>query len=192
MTDKLTAQDLANRIELIESMMREGRQTTGRWGWAFILWGAAYLAASAWSIYDPTGRPWAVLMPIATILTAALSRRARSKHPNSTHSRSIGALWSGAGITLLLVLFALSLSGHYQFHAFVAIIGGVLGMTNFVSSMILRWRAQLFCAFVWWGAALAGACLSEQVGGYCFLAATFLAQIVFGAYVMIAEGRSRA
>ncbi len=32
--------ELVGRLELIEKMIADGRRTTWRWGWAFVLWGA--------------------------------------------------------------------------------------------------------------------------------------------------------
>ncbi len=33
--------ELLGRLSMIEGMISEGRRTTGRWGWTFVLWGTA-------------------------------------------------------------------------------------------------------------------------------------------------------
>lgn len=187
MTEEIEQKDLAERVELIEQMIAEGRRTTGRWGWVFVLWGVAYLVATGWASFGHSNAAWPVTMTVASILTVILRMRMRRGAPTSGLSRAVGALWLAAGISLALVLFGLAYSGHYEPHAFLAVVGGILGLTNFASSVILRWRSQLFCAFVWWIEALAACFLSEQNAGWVFLTATFLGQIVFGIYVMIAE-----
>ena len=59
MTDEMDGKDLAERVRLIESMMAEGRHGTERWGWSFVLWGVAYLVATAWSSGLVGGPVWA-------------------------------------------------------------------------------------------------------------------------------------
>ena len=192
MNNPIEEGEIAERLRLIEQMIGEGRRTTGKWGWMWVLWGAAYLLASGWSVLDKSGMPWAVTMPVAAVLSSILAKRNRQPGVASAISRAMTGIWSGVGIAMLLVLFSLSFSGHYQIHTFLAIIGGMLGVANFASSVILRWPAQLFCALVWWLAAAGGCFLSAEQAGWVFLAAIFLAQIVFGIYVMATEGRQRA
>ena len=187
MTANAEELELKDRLSLIETMIAEGRRATGRWGWLFVLWGVAYLFATTWASLGHSNAAWPVTMPIASVVTVLLIKRARRGIPISGLSRAVGAVWCASGISLLLVLFGLVYAGHYEIHVFLAIIGGILGLANFASSMILRWRAQLFCAFVWWIEALGGCFLSEQKAGWAFLIATFLGQIVFGVYAMVTE-----
>ena len=44
--------ELTERLELIESMIAEGRRSTTRWGWSIVLWGVAFYVAIAWSSGD--------------------------------------------------------------------------------------------------------------------------------------------
>ena len=39
--------ELKDRLNLIETMIAEGRRTTESWGWTFVLWGVAYYVAMA-------------------------------------------------------------------------------------------------------------------------------------------------
>ena len=41
--------ELTERLELIESMIAEGRRSTTRWAWTIVLWGVAFYVAIAWS-----------------------------------------------------------------------------------------------------------------------------------------------
>ena len=43
--------ELKDRLNLIETMIAEGRRTTESWGWVFVLWGLAYYVAIAWDIW---------------------------------------------------------------------------------------------------------------------------------------------
>jgi hypothetical protein len=85
----------------------------------------------------------------------------------------------------------LAISGRYDLHVFVAIIGAMLGMANATSSLILKWKMQFACAVVWWAAAVVACFTSEVETGIAFLAALFFCQIVFGIYAMICESRRR-
>ena len=49
MTEKMPEQELKDRLNLIETMIAEGRRKTESWGWTFVLWGVAYYVAIAWS-----------------------------------------------------------------------------------------------------------------------------------------------
>ena len=49
MAQDADSQDLNDRLDLIQNMIAEGRRSTERWGWVFVLWGVAYYVAFAWS-----------------------------------------------------------------------------------------------------------------------------------------------
>jgi len=55
MTNNANDPELRNRLNLIETMIAEGRRTTGSFAWIFILWGVAYYVAIVWST---TGYGW--------------------------------------------------------------------------------------------------------------------------------------
>ena len=46
--DGMTRDDLVQRVALMEAMIAEGRQYTGRNAWIFVLWGLVDLTAWAW------------------------------------------------------------------------------------------------------------------------------------------------
>ena len=121
MTDEMDGKDLAERVRLIESMMAEGRQRTARWGWTFVLWGVAYLVATAWSSGLVGGPVWAqhllawpVTMIAASIATGVTISRMKKGQPPTTLGRAIGAIWAAMGISLFIVLMSLGLSGRYD------------------------------------------------------------------------------
>jgi len=190
MTARNEEQELKDRLSLIENMITEGRRTTSSYGWIFVLWGIAYCVA----IFLDTGLhfqlAWPVTMTCAALLTAIPCMSKQCGHPPTTTGRALGALWSGAGISMFIVLFSLGYSGKMGLHIFVAVICGMLGSVNASSSMILKWKLQFACALVWWATTIY-ACFGK--GRYLmpvFLAAIFLCQIVFGIYLMIREARA--
>jgi hypothetical protein len=114
MTDEMDGKDLAERVRLIESMMAEGRRRTARWGWTFVLWGVAYLVATAWASGLVGGPVWAqhllawpVMMIAASIVTGVGISRMKKGQPATTLGRAIGATWAAMGISLFIVLLAL-------------------------------------------------------------------------------------
>ncbi|MFZ0340516.1 MAG: hypothetical protein WAL45_20995 [Terracidiphilus sp.] len=198
MTEEMDGKNLAERVSLIESMMAEGRQGTARWGWTFVLWGVAYLVATGWSSGLFGGPVWAqhlfawpVIMIAASIATGVVISRMKKGQPPTTLGRALGATWAAMGISLFIVLMSLGLSGRYNLHVFVAIIGGMLGVANMTSAIILKWKMQFACAVVWLGSAVAACFGTVEQAGIAFLAATFFCQIVFGIYAMICESRRR-
>ncbi|MGH9646857.1 MAG: hypothetical protein ACRD4E_08590, partial [Bryobacteraceae bacterium] len=112
--------ELMDRLALIERMVAEGRRSTERWGWVFLLWGAGPAIAILWA----ARWPWA--WPVTAIACIAINglgiRRARKWKPRSgtTPMRSIGAIWRCAAISLaVLTVGALysGVAGHPMFFA---------------------------------------------------------------------------
>ncbi|MGO8759407.1 MAG: hypothetical protein ACLQG3_14905 [Terracidiphilus sp.] len=198
MTEEMGGTELTERLELIESMIAAGRRGTTKWGWSFVLWGVAYFVATAWSsgwfggpVWGQHYLAWPVTMIAASIATGVAISRTKKGQPGTALGRAVSAVWCAMGISLFVVLMSLGLSGRYETHVFMAIIGGMLCMANLASAMILKWKMQLACAVVWLGSAVAGCFGTETQAGIAFLAATFLCQIVFGIYAMILESRRR-
>jgi len=193
MQENVSEFDLKDRINLIESMIAEGRRKTESWGWTFVLWGVAYYVAIAWSYLGQPALAWPVTMTAAGILTAVIASRTAASKPETTIGRSMMAIWSGVGISLFLLMMFLSITGRMEIHIGVAIVGAILGMANFTSSIILRWKMQFACALVWWACMIAALFVSDIQAGIIFLVALFFCQIVFGIYGMIRESqRNRA
>lgn len=187
MTDQVTEQELKDRLNLIESMISEGRRTTESWGWTFVLWGVAYYVAIAWASFGHSGLAWPVTMVAASVLTTILASRRASKRPETTLGRAMIAIWFGMGASMFVVMVSLGVTGRVDLHIGVAIIGAMLGAANATSSILLKWRMQFASALVWWATAAVSCFLSETQAGIAFLIAIFFCQIVFGIYCMMAE-----
>ena len=70
--DGVTRDELIQRVTLMEAMIAEGRQYTGRNAWIFVLWGLVDLTAWAWQNYSPHfGGPWAwpICLAAGVVLT---------------------------------------------------------------------------------------------------------------------------
>ena len=192
MEDHTTELELKERLSLIESMIAEGRRNTESWGWTFVLWGVAYYLAIAWSAWGHSGWAWPVTVLIAVIVTVVIASSKAGNHPGTTLGRAIGSIWIALGISMFLLFLTLGVSGRLtDQHLFVAVISAMLGMANGASALILRWKAQIACAVVWWVAAVATCFGTDAQSMIVFLIAIFLCQIVFGIYGVIAEAQER-
>jgi hypothetical protein len=198
MKDQANDMDLRDRLNLIESMISEGRQRTESWGWTFVLWGLAYIVAILWaskggaiSIWGQTMLAWPVTMIAAAILTIAIGSRKGKGQPGTTMARAIVSIWISVGISMILIFPALATSGRLDEHAFVAIVAAMLAVANGASAMILKWKTQAACAAIWWITSVAACFGSEMQLTVVFLAALFLCNIVFGVYAMTMEARRR-
>lgn len=183
--------ELNDRLNLIETMIAEGRKTTESWGWTFVLWGAAYYIAIAWSTWGHSAYAWPTTMVLAALVTALVASRMGRKHAETTVGRALAAVWIGIGVSLFLFGMSEGWSGRLAVQSFVAAIAVMLGAANAISSIVLRWGAQFACALAWWAAAVASPFLSESQSEMVLLVAIFLCQIVFGVYMMLAEARER-
>lgn len=184
--------DLRERLGLIESMIAEGRRTTERWGWAFVLWGVVYIVAIGWSARIHNGWPWLVCVAVGLAVTGVGASLRAHHRPVTILGRAIGSIWIGLSISMAVLFTTLSVTGRLEDqHVFVAMAAAMLGMANGASGMVLHWRPQIACAVVWWAAAVAACFGSSEQSAIVFLAAIFLCQIVFGIYAMVAETRKR-
>jgi len=195
MTSDAEEMELHERVKLIESMIAEGRRTTGSWAWAFVFWGVAYYIAIAWTAYNHWPYAWLVTMGGAWVICWALIRSQRKNQPKqkpaTTVGRAIHAIWTAMGVSLVLLLPALGFSGRFNQHVFVAIVAAMLGMANGASGMLVRWKAQVASAMVWWAASVAACFGTDTQCVVVFLVAIFFCQIVFGIYALMVEARLR-
>lgn len=192
MQEPASEQELKERLTLIENMITEGRRQTESWGWSFILWGLAFYVAIAWSAWAPNAWAWPVTMVAAIVVSFAVASLKAGSQPRTSLNRALASIWIALGVSAFLLFLALGLSGRLtDAHVFVAVISAILGMANGASALILRWKAQLACAVVWWAAAVAGCFGTQAQSTIVFLAAIFLCQILFGAYGVAIEAHKR-
>lgn len=193
MPHQMDEQELKAQLNLIESMIAQGRRTTEHWSWAFVLWGLAYMVAIAWSAWGhSTVLAWPVTMVAAGLLTWFIAARESQQKAETTLGRAVGSIWLAMAITMFLVFPALGFSGRLtDGHVFIAVASAILGLANGASGVLLRWGAQFACAAVWWAASVLSCFLSENQSIVVFLVAIFLCNIVFGIYAMTREARGR-
>jgi hypothetical protein len=195
MTGSAEELELKDRLSLIETMIAEGRRTTGSWGWTFVFWGLAYYVAIGWTAYNQWPWAWLVTMIGAWLICWAIIRRQQKnqpqRRPGTTMGRAVFSVWIAMGVSLSLLLPALGFSGRFNQHVFVAVVAAMMGFANGASGMIIRWKAQIATAFVWWAATVAACFGSDEQCTIVFLAAIFFCQIVFGIYAMSCEARAR-
>ena len=193
MQDQTTAQDLKDRLALIETMIAEGRRTTESWGWTFVLWGMAFYVAIAWSTWGHSAWAWPATMAAAVVVTVMLVSIKAGHEAETTVGRAVGSVWLALGISMFLLFLSLGIAGRLTDpHLFIAVASGMLGMANATSALILRWKIQSGCAVVWWAASVAACFGTENQAVIVFLAAIFICQIAFGVYGMMGEGGAKS
>jgi uncharacterized membrane protein len=190
--------ELKDRLNLIETMIAEGRRSTESYGWTFVLWGVAYFSAIAWSNLSQYYLAWPITMVGACVLMAIIiwhKRRNCVYKTSNTTKRAIWATWAAMGISAFVILDALGFSGrmdqHAYPHVFMAVMATLLATANATSSIILKWKLQFACAVVWWITTVVCCFGNARQSSIAFLAAMFLCQIVFGVYLMFREACAR-
>lgn len=192
MQDETSAQDLKDRLALIEIMLAEGRQTTESWGSIFVLWGVAFYAAMAWAAWRPRPWVWPVTMVLAAAVTLVLASIKAGRQAKTALGRSIVSVWAALGVSMFVIFVPLGMTGRLgDARVFIAVASAMLGMASATSALILRWKVQFGCAVTWWAAAVAACFLRPKRAMLIFLAAIFICQIVFGIYGMIHEGGAK-
>lgn len=187
-----TREDLVQRVALMEAMVAEGRGTTLRHGWIFVMWGLVYFAAMGWVVYLPLPNlAWPVCIAVGiAVVIAVKTRQKRAGGVESLRSRGIEAVWTVMGIAVTMFVIAAIVAHQSNGTVYVAAILFMVGMAHGTSAWMLRWGMQGLAAAVWWGCGIATLfCTSwKQIVGV-FLVASFFGMVVFGLYAMMLERR---
>jgi hypothetical protein len=187
--------DLVARLDLMEAMIAEGRQATGRCGWIFVLWGVIVLTGLALEWTHP-GRiwNWPLVICLGWVLQFAgfLWQRRRGEYrcgPGSK-GRVMSAIWGMMGVTLGLYCFTGIFTHHAGGIAYLAAIFMIIGFAHAASAIVLRWRAQGTVAAMWW----AGGVVTFFVTGFWLLAIfaveMLFGMVFFGLYMMFLDRRT--
>ena len=133
--------ELVQRLELMEAMIAEGRQYTGRNSWIFVLWGVVDLIALSWQHYSPHfGGPWAwpICLPVGAVLTVAgkvIQLRSPGYSKNAECNR-VMSVWGMMGLAMgIYVASAMLTHFDWQF-SYMAAILMMMGMAHAISAAI--------------------------------------------------------
>ena len=191
--DGVTRDELVQRVTLMEAMIAEGRQYTGRNAWIFVLWGLVDLTAWAWQNYSPHfGGPWAwpICLAAGVVLTFGGKMLQKSKEgysSNDTCSRVMG-VWGMMGLAMgIYVASAMLTNFSWQF-SYIAGLLMMFGMAHAISAMFLRWRIQGLVAAVYWAGGVAiFAFNSGRATNAIMLIEMGIVMMLFGLYAMWRE-----
>jgi hypothetical protein len=196
-------EEIVQRIELMESMIAEGRQFTARFGWAFVLWGVVDLAAMSWQYFQPDSElagkwAWPICLAAGVVLTflgRAWQRSQQNCSPGGLRWRTVEAVWGMTGIALAIYITCAMVRHLTWQYSYVAALFMIVGLAHAISAAILRWRMQGVVAAIWWAGGIAAFCVRSNRGvqEIMFLEMVF-GTILFGVYAMVLErmGRGRA
>ncbi|MGB6746090.1 MAG: hypothetical protein WBE38_20745 [Terracidiphilus sp.] len=191
-------EDIVQRIELMASMVAEGRRFTARCGWIFLLWGVVDLAASSWRFFEPDSHwvgawSWPICLiagTVATLIGLAITRRDPNQGKN-TWCRYVEAVWGMMGISLAIYVGS-AMARHLTWqNSYIAGLLVIVGMAHAISAAILRWRVQGVMAGIWWAGGIAAifARSRGEVDLIMFLEMG-LGMVLFGLYTMMLGRRN--
>lgn len=182
--------ELMERLDIVESMIKEGRRANRYFGWVLVLWGAGFLAAQAWTLRAGTSAyPWPVVMGLCAVINVFFMRRKPYRGNMTASGQAIAAAWIVVAVALSLTgtvgHITRSLTGPPE--KFVMFI--LLGAAHAISGLITRWRLQQLNAAGFW---LAGIALLLLPAGWVWpvwFSWLAVGQIAFGLYLMMLERR---
>ena len=190
-----TRDELVQRLELMEAMIAEGRRSTTRCGWIFVLWGVVDLAGMGWEWVRSSYWIWPTVLTVGFALYFLI--RALQK-PNpvrcaSVEGRVIGAIWSMMGLATSLYVA----SGIYRHltwqYSYIAGILMLIGLAHAISAVVLRWRVQGLVAALWWAGGIAMFFAHSQRQIFVvFPLELFFGMILFGLYGMMLDRRDHS
>jgi hypothetical protein len=190
-------EEIVQRIQLMESMVAEGRLFTARCGWIFVLWGLVGLAAIGWQYLQPDSHwvgewAWPICLLAGVVLTVIGKALQKREHTcgNGTRSRSVEAVWGMMGIALA-IYFSSAIARHLAWQlSFTAGTLIVVGMAHAISATILRWRVQGVVAGIWWAGAVAVLFAHSRWDLNLVLFVEMgVGMVLFGLYAMMMERR---
>jgi len=192
----VTRDELVQRVALMEAMIAEGRQYTGRNSWIFVLWGLVDLAAWTWqnSIPHFGGRwAWPICLTTGVVLTVAgkvLQRKNQGYSRNEPCSRVMG-VWGMMGLAMGIYTASAMLTHFDWQYSYIAGLLMMLGMAHAISAVFLRWRMQGLVAAVYWAGGVGiFVCNSGRATRDLMLFEMSIVMILFGLYAMWREPRS--
>jgi hypothetical protein len=189
-----TRDDLMQRLALIEAMIAEGRQTTIRCGWMFVLWGVVNVVGIGWQYLQPHSEwVWPVCLAagLAIQFVGVALRKGGSGRSKSMACRSVEAVWSMMGVAMGLYVGA-ALFRHYTWQlSYLAAIQMIVGLAHAISAVIVRWRVQALVAGLWWVGGVAIFFVhSARPMYFIFLPEMLVGMIAFGLYAMVLDRRN--
>jgi hypothetical protein len=194
--DGTTREDLVQRVALMEEMIAEGRKSTVRFGWVFLLWGLIDLAGVGWDQIQPDFRwVWPITISAGFVLQfiiLALRRKRGQRCGGSMRGRSVAAVWRMMGLTVLLYVVAAIVQHKAGQISYIAAILMFVGMAHAISALILRWLAQGIVAGVWLAGGIATFFVPRSYVLGVFIAEMCFGMILFGLYAMWLEHRAAA
>ena len=181
----------------METMIAEGRRSTARWGWIFVLWGLVDIAGMVGQVAAPRAFwVWPVAISSGFVLQFvgwAVIQRRGGWGGRTIKSRSMMAVWSMMGVALTLYCFTGAFRGAAGQVSFVAAILMMVGLAHAISAVILRWRVQGLVAASWWIAALACFFIpSPDDLVFLFIGEMLVGKVLFGLYAMWLERKREA
>jgi hypothetical protein len=181
--------ELLGRLALIEKMVAEGRRSTARRGWLFLLWGAGPLLAILWTSIRPFSVwAWPVVLAICVLIHGMVARfRSRRGESKTASMHAVGAVWTCTGVTVLLLALCAAWSGTLEARALYVIFFALASVAHGTSSLILRWLPQFLAALVWWLASIAAFFVPIAHLRLIAIAALILGNLVFGAWLVYCE-----
>jgi hypothetical protein len=190
-----TRDELVQRLELMEAMIAEGRRSTNRCGWIFVVWGVVDIAGMAWEWFRPSYWIWPTVLTVGFVLFF-LIRATQKQDPlrcANSEGRTIGAIWSMMGLAAVLYV-GTGIFRHLAWqYSFIAGIFMLIGLAHAISAMVLRWRVQGLVAALWWagGIAMFFAHGDKQIF-VVFPLEMFFGMVLFGLYGMMLDRRDRS
>lgn len=188
-----TPTDLVDRLNLMEAMIAEGRATTARYGWIFVMWGLLYCFAMTWCGFFPHKNwAWPIAIVAGVVASGIVRHRQRQAGINlrTPRAHSIESVWKAMGTAVTIFSIACAFSHAITQPLYFGAMMFMVGLAHATSAMILRWRAQGVAALIWWAGGIAALFFTADDQLFLiFMLATLFGMVFFGLYAMLLERR---
>ena len=187
-----TQADLVARLNLMEAMIAEGRSTTARYGWIFVLWRPRLLCRDG-VVCPPAHRNWAwpvcVVTGVATSVFVRQRQHGAGVNLANPRTHSITSVWRAMGIAVALFSIACAVSRQIDGPVYICAVMFLIGLAHATSALILRWAARGVAPPSGGPPVLPpySSPRSPEQLFLLFMLATIFGMVLFGVYAMVHE-----
>jgi hypothetical protein len=187
-------------LAAIRRLMEDGQRVVNTAGPHFVAWGLLTSGALA-ATYVLAGRgetrliTWAWMVAVglgwlsSLALTMAEGRRARVR---SATGRILGGVWTGTGVTMMLLGFAAPAGGGVDTAVITGVLAAVMGSGFFATGLLVGSRWMQGAAVAWWSGALLMLLRPGPHGLLVTAALVLVLQTLPGCWLMLRERRAVA
>lgn len=154
--------NLESEIQFIKKIMQDSRKSALDNGKYYILWGVLFSFASLTNYFNyklnfgfNSTYLWGVCILTGWVFCGYWGIRDGKKSKiSSTANRTLAALWSSLGISMVVIIFGGKFAGAISYASISPLVAGILGVGYYTSGTMYSDSMLKAMAYCWWAASI--------------------------------------